>query len=187
MQKEVQANKLPDLTLSTEAAPADAGAAGGAAAAAERRGRRGAQLLPDARLDRRAAGEGGRSSASPSYREPVGRRRLSSSRARPPAGAERPQRRPERQAGPLLRHARGARSGSSASATGSLTVPVSGVARNMIGDQAAIGLDAVVLYSTPALLARLGADTGLQQPRVPARRHEQGGRRPDRRAARERT
>jgi putative ABC transport system permease protein len=41
-----------------------------------------------------------------------------------------------------------------------VTVPVSGVARNMIGDQAAIGLDAVVLYSTPALLARLGAETG---------------------------
>ena len=41
-----------------------------------------------------------------------------------------------------------------------MTVPVSGVARNMIGDQAAIGLDAVVLYSTPALLARLGADPG---------------------------
>ncbi|MGE5273330.1 MAG: FtsX-like permease family protein [Verrucomicrobiota bacterium] len=41
-----------------------------------------------------------------------------------------------------------------------ITVPVSGVARNMIGDQAAIGLDTVVLYSTPALLARLGAETG---------------------------
>jgi putative ABC transport system permease protein len=41
-----------------------------------------------------------------------------------------------------------------------VTVPVSGVARNMIGDQAAIGLDAVVLYSTPALLSRLGAETG---------------------------
>ena len=41
-----------------------------------------------------------------------------------------------------------------------VTVPVSGVARNMIGDQAAIGLDTVVLYSTPALLARLGAETG---------------------------
>jgi putative ABC transport system permease protein len=41
-----------------------------------------------------------------------------------------------------------------------VTAPVSGVARNMIGDQAAIGLDAVVLYSTPALLARLGAETG---------------------------
>jgi putative ABC transport system permease protein len=41
-----------------------------------------------------------------------------------------------------------------------VTVPVTGVARNMIGDQAAIGLDAVVLYSTPALLARLGAETG---------------------------
>jgi putative ABC transport system permease protein len=41
-----------------------------------------------------------------------------------------------------------------------VTVPVSGVARNMIGDQAAIGLDAVVLYSTPALLERLGADPG---------------------------
>ncbi|HEY5661302.1 MAG TPA: FtsX-like permease family protein [Gaiellaceae bacterium] len=38
--------------------------------------------------------------------------------------------------------------------------PVSGVARNMVGDQAAIGLDAVVLYATPALLTRLGAETG---------------------------
>jgi putative ABC transport system permease protein len=41
-----------------------------------------------------------------------------------------------------------------------VTARVSGVARNMIGDQATIGLDAVVLYSTPALLARLGAETG---------------------------
>ena len=64
------------------------------------------------------------------------------------------------QAGPLLRQGRGARSGSSASATGTLTVPVSGVARNLIGGQAAVGMDAVVLYSTPALLAKLGADPG---------------------------
>ena len=41
-----------------------------------------------------------------------------------------------------------------------LTVPVGGVARNMIGDQAALGLEAVVLYSTPTLLSRLGADPG---------------------------
>ncbi|MGE5690056.1 MAG: FtsX-like permease family protein [Pseudomonadota bacterium] len=41
-----------------------------------------------------------------------------------------------------------------------LTVPVTGVARNLIGSQAALGLDAVVLYSTPTLLARLGADPG---------------------------
>lgn len=41
-----------------------------------------------------------------------------------------------------------------------LTAPVTGVARNMIGGQAAKGLDAVVLYSTPTVLARLGADPG---------------------------
>ena len=41
-----------------------------------------------------------------------------------------------------------------------LTVPVSGVARNLIGGQAAVGMEAVVLYSTPALLAKLGADPG---------------------------
>jgi putative ABC transport system permease protein len=41
-----------------------------------------------------------------------------------------------------------------------LTVPVTGVARNLIGSQAAKGLDAVVLYSRPALLAKLGADPG---------------------------
>jgi putative ABC transport system permease protein len=41
-----------------------------------------------------------------------------------------------------------------------VTVPVTGVARNLIGGQAAMSLDAVVLYSTPSLLARLGADTG---------------------------
>jgi putative ABC transport system permease protein len=41
-----------------------------------------------------------------------------------------------------------------------LTVPVTGIASNMIGGQAAKGLDAVVLYSRPALLARLGADPG---------------------------
>ena len=60
-------------------------------------------------------------------------------------------------------------------------MPVSGVARNMIGDQAAIGLEAVVLYSTPALLAQARRRSRLQQPRVPARRHEQGRGRPDRR------
>jgi putative ABC transport system permease protein len=41
-----------------------------------------------------------------------------------------------------------------------LTAPVTGVARNMIGSQAAKDLDAVVLYSTPELLAKLGADPG---------------------------
>jgi putative ABC transport system permease protein len=41
-----------------------------------------------------------------------------------------------------------------------LTLPVSGVARNMIGDQAALGMNSVVLFSTPALIARLGADPG---------------------------
>jgi putative ABC transport system permease protein len=41
-----------------------------------------------------------------------------------------------------------------------ITVPVSGVARNMIGGQAATNLTTVVLYATPSLLARLGADTG---------------------------
>jgi putative ABC transport system permease protein len=41
-----------------------------------------------------------------------------------------------------------------------LTIPVSGVARNMIGDQAALGLNSVVLFSTPGLIARLGADPG---------------------------
>jgi putative ABC transport system permease protein len=41
-----------------------------------------------------------------------------------------------------------------------LSVPVTGVGRNMIGDQAALGLDAVVLYSTPALIAELGANPG---------------------------
>src|SRR5512142_960312 len=38
-----------------------------------------------------------------------------------------------------------------------LTVPVSGVGRNMIGGQFAVGSEAVVLYSTPALIAKLGA------------------------------
>jgi putative ABC transport system permease protein len=41
-----------------------------------------------------------------------------------------------------------------------LTVPVSGVGRNMIGGQFAVGSEAVVLYSTPALIAKLGADPG---------------------------
>jgi putative ABC transport system permease protein len=41
-----------------------------------------------------------------------------------------------------------------------VTAPVTGVARNMIGSQAAKGFDAVVLYSRPALLAKLGADPG---------------------------
>src|SRR5512146_2280392 len=41
-----------------------------------------------------------------------------------------------------------------------LRVPVTGVGRNMIGSQAAKDLDAVVLYSTPALLTKLGADPG---------------------------
>ena len=41
-----------------------------------------------------------------------------------------------------------------------LTAPVTGVARNLIGGQAAKDLDAVVLYSTPTVLARLGADPG---------------------------
>jgi putative ABC transport system permease protein len=42
----------------------------------------------------------------------------------------------------------------------SLTVPVVGVARNMIGDQVAVGGDSVVLFATPALIAKLGADSG---------------------------
>ena len=41
-----------------------------------------------------------------------------------------------------------------------VTVPVTGVARNLTGDQAAVGMEAIVLYSTPALIARLGADPG---------------------------
>jgi putative ABC transport system permease protein len=41
-----------------------------------------------------------------------------------------------------------------------LTVPVSGVGRNMIGGQFAVGSEAVVLYATPALIAKLGADPG---------------------------
>ena len=52
MQKEVQANKLPDLTLNLKPLALTPAAAGGAAAAAERRRGRRAQLLPDARLDR---------------------------------------------------------------------------------------------------------------------------------------
>ena len=101
--------------------------------------------------------------------------------ATPPAG-ERPHRRPERQAGPLLRQARRARSGSSASAAGPLTVPVSGVGRNLIGGQVAIDVDAVVLYSTPATDRTARRRARLQQPRVPACRHEQAGGRPNGRA-----
>jgi putative ABC transport system permease protein len=41
-----------------------------------------------------------------------------------------------------------------------LTVPVSGVGRNMVGGQFAVGSEAVVLYSTPSLIAKLGADPG---------------------------
>ena len=160
MQKEVQANKLPDLTLSTEAARADAGAARGAAAAAERRRGRRAQLLPDARLGRRAAREGGDHRRRPRLRATS---RSTSSRSSPGAAAGRLSVLSDVQndkQGRFSGTRRRARSGSSASATGRVTVPVSGVARNLIGDQAAIGLDAVVLYSTPALLARLGAETG---------------------------
>ena len=52
MQKEVQANKLPDLTLSMKPLDVTHAATRGAAAAAERdRGGR-PQLLPDARLGR---------------------------------------------------------------------------------------------------------------------------------------
>jgi putative ABC transport system permease protein len=44
----------------------------------------------------------------------------------------------------------------------SLTVPVSGVARNlMIGGQQAAANNLVVLYSTPALITRLGGDAGF--------------------------
>jgi putative ABC transport system permease protein len=41
-----------------------------------------------------------------------------------------------------------------------LTVPVSGVGRNLIGGQLAGDGDLVVLYSTPGLITRLGADPG---------------------------
>jgi putative ABC transport system permease protein len=41
-----------------------------------------------------------------------------------------------------------------------LTVPVSGVGRNLAGGQYASNGSVVVLYSTPALIARLGADPG---------------------------
>ena len=42
-----------------------------------------------------------------------------------------------------------------------LTVPVRGVGRNLMGGQYAANGDVVVLYSTPALIARLGADPGF--------------------------
>jgi putative ABC transport system permease protein len=42
-----------------------------------------------------------------------------------------------------------------------LTVPVSGVGRNLVGGQYASDGSLVVLYSTPGLIARLGADPGF--------------------------
>jgi putative ABC transport system permease protein len=42
-----------------------------------------------------------------------------------------------------------------------LTVPVSGVGRNLVGGQQVLDGELVVLYSTPALIGRLGADTGF--------------------------
>ena len=43
----------------------------------------------------------------------------------------------------------------------SLTVPLSGVGRNLVGGQYASDGNVVVLYSTPALISKLGADPGF--------------------------
>ncbi len=158
MQKEVQANKLPDLTLSMKPLALTP-----------------AQLAALRRLPNVAAADGR------SYfqtRVWIGERRVKaaivaapvvratsrstssrSSPGAPPAGLS------------VLSDVQNDKQGRFSGREGStirivgvgdrtLTVPVSGVARNMIGDQAAIGLDVVVLYSTPALLARLGAEPG---------------------------
>ena len=157
MQKEVQANKLPDLTLNMKPLALTP-----------------AQLAALRRLPNVVAADGR------SYfqtRVWVGERRVKAAiiaaptyrnqsvdvvslvSGRPPAGLS------------VLSDVQNDKQGRFSGSEGStirivgvgdrtVTVPVSGVARNMIGDQAAIGLDAVVLYSTPALLARLGAEPG---------------------------
>jgi putative ABC transport system permease protein len=157
MQKEVQANKLPDLTLSTKPLRVTP-----------------AQLAALRRLPNVVAADG-RSYfqtrvwvgqrrvkaaivAVPSYRNQSVDVVSLSSGAYPTDGT-------------VLSDFQNARQGRFSGKAGStirivgvgnrtVTVPVSGVARNLIGGQAAVGMEAVVLYSTPALLTRLGADPG---------------------------
>jgi putative ABC transport system permease protein len=159
MQKEVQTNKLPDLTLSTKPLAVTA-----------------SQLAALGRLPNVAAAGGF------SYfqtRVWVGERRLKAlvvgvpdwkrqpvdvvsvvSGATPTSGSVLTEIQNEKQ---------GRYSGSAGDTIRilgvgdrSLRVPLSGVARNlMIGGQQAAGNNLVVLYSTPALIARLGGDPGF--------------------------
>ena len=154
-----------------EAARADASAARGAAAAAERR-RRHRRSYFQTRVwvgERRVKAA---IVAASRLRAPAGRRRLASSRGAPPDRPQRPHRHPERQARPLLRPPRETRSGSSASATATLTVPVAASRRNLIGGQAGRRprRGRPLLDAGAARAARRRAR--LQQPRVPACRHE---------------
>ena len=157
MQKEVQANKLPDLTLSTKPLHLTV-----------------AQTAALGRLPNVAAVEGR------SYfqtRVWVGERRVKAAIIAVPRYAHQTVdvvslasgRYPSSTS--VLSDVQNAKQGRFSGKEGSsirivgvgdrvLTVPVSGVARNMIGDQAALGMNSVVLFSTPALIAKLGADPG---------------------------
>jgi putative ABC transport system permease protein len=157
MQKEVRANRLPDLTLSLKPLALTQ-----------------AQLAALRRLPNVVAAEG-RSYfqtrvwvgerrvkaaiiAAPSYRN-QSVDVVSVVSGRPPAGLSVLSDVQNDKQGRFSGHA-----GSTIRIVGvgdrTMTVPVGGVARNLIGGQAAMGLDAVVLYSTPALLGQLGAETG---------------------------
>jgi putative ABC transport system permease protein len=158
MRKEVQANRLPDLTLMTrplELSRADVDALN--------------------RLPNVAAAEGRSYFQTRAW---VGARRVKAivigvpdyARQRVDVVAVRSGRAPT--GASVLTDAENAEQGTFAGSAGgtirlvgaggrAVSVPVSGVGRNLTGAQAAKDLDAVVLYSTPALIARLGASRGF--------------------------
>ena len=160
MQKEVQANRLPDLTLSTQAAvvtPAQLAAWSGCRTCRASQAR---QLLPDPRLDRRAARQGAR------HRRPRLRAtsRSTSSRVASGAATERGQRAhatsrtPSKAATPARRrHDRG----SSASAAGPDAAGQRASAATSSAARRRATADVVVLYSTAGTVARLGAEPGF--------------------------
>ena len=177
MQKEVQANRLPDVTLSMKPLHLTPNQLAALETAAECHGRRGPKLLPDSRLGRRSASEGGDHRGA-GIRTPDRRCRLTHLRAFPD-GQQRSQRRPERKAGTLLRqgrkhdpHPRRRRPSreSSRERRRAQHDRRPGSRRDGIGGSV---LDACAAHET-------GRRPGLQQPRVPSPRHEQGGRRPHR-------
>jgi putative ABC transport system permease protein len=157
MQKEVQANKLPDLTLSMkplQLTPPQVAALGRLPNVTAAEGRSYFQTrvwVGDRRVKAAIIGV-------PRYaRQSVDVVSLDSGRY--PTGSS------------VLSDVQNAKQGRFSGKAGStirivgagdrvLTVPVSGVGRNMIGDQAAVGMESVVLFSNPGLIAKLGADPG---------------------------